>query len=97
MSAPKRHGGRPGVGKDGAAGVVVQAIVPREMADQIDEWARASGMKRGAAVRRMMEVALATRLMTCSSCGVKVRDWVGLMCPLCDRTKCGECCRRESI
>lgn len=64
MSAPKRPGGRPGVGKDGAAGVVVQAIVPKELAEQLDEWATRNGLKRGPALRRMVEAFTGLDAMT---------------------------------
>lgn len=53
---PKRgSSGRPGVGKDGAAGVTVQAILPREAVEALDTWAAANNMGRGPAVRRMIE------------------------------------------
>jgi len=64
-NATKRGGGgRPGVGKDGAAGVVVQAIVPRELVDQLDEWAKKQGLKRGPALR-----AIAEGFFGCVACG----------------------------
>lgn len=54
---PKRgsSGGRPGVGKDGAPGVAVQSIMPRETVDALDAWAAENNLGRGPAVRRMVE------------------------------------------
>jgi hypothetical protein len=49
-----RQSGRPGVGKDGAAGVTVQMILPKEAADALDAWAARNGIGRGPAARKII-------------------------------------------
>lgn len=49
------NGGRPGMSKDGAAGVRVQAIMPDALVEQLDAWAARRGMGRGPAVRKLIE------------------------------------------
>lgn len=52
--AAKRSSGRPGIGKDGAAGVAVQVILPSEVAAALDAWAKRNGIGRGPAARKIL-------------------------------------------
>lgn len=76
---PKRasSGGRPGVGKDGEAGVAVQVILPKETAEALDRWAAENNMGRGPAARRIIGEFVAPASDTyltvvCRLCGTRI-------------------------
>jgi hypothetical protein len=72
-------GGRPGIGKDGAAGVRVQVIMPQELVDLLDAWAAMRSMGRGPALRRIAEgffapISNTYLTVVCRLCGGRMLD-----------------------